>query len=281
MTTYWDGDGKYQEWYIEMYKKLVPPIGECDSDRGTALRVVSKLCHDLYNNSLGNLENYKTWPSVLQKIIDRYNIPLDEEMDETDQKEWAEFVEFTNDFDKYYWSWEIEEGDTKDRTKMPKKYEYPLDHPEIGKMLESMTNIVVLWCKNTDDNLARVEEMNKEYDNMRIHIEKKIDEFVGTRVKTLLENKFLMFEIGIPECIEDAKRYVKNHPEKRLWEILNAGRCFRDLISYRPIKRVLDGVYGKGQYHLTSYLIEHYCQRERVKLAHRPPIHSRIRPQTI
>ncbi|GAG03658.1 unnamed protein product, partial [marine sediment metagenome] len=109
--SYFDGAGKYQEWYQEAFDLFVPPIGDAKTDHGTALRIVSKLTHDLYNNGFGNLRvNYKTWPTILQKIIERYDIPLDEEMDEDDKKEWGEFVAVTNDMDNYYEEWELDHG---------------------------------------------------------------------------------------------------------------------------------------------------------------------------
>jgi hypothetical protein len=52
--TYWDGVGKYQDLYDELFQQLVPPDGKCSTVEGELLRAISKIYNDYYNNGFGN-----------------------------------------------------------------------------------------------------------------------------------------------------------------------------------------------------------------------------------
>lgn len=52
--TYWNGNGEFQEEY-NLLKKLVPPTGRAHTADGEAIRSISNIYYDLYNNGGGNL----------------------------------------------------------------------------------------------------------------------------------------------------------------------------------------------------------------------------------
>ena len=52
--SYWDKTGAYQSEYEELYHKYVPHRGEADTEIGKALRAVSNLYYEYYNNGNGN-----------------------------------------------------------------------------------------------------------------------------------------------------------------------------------------------------------------------------------
>mgnify|MGYP003116815250 FL=1 len=53
--TYWDNEGKYQEQYSKAYAKLVPFHGEAEDGLPEALRAISRIGYDYYNNGFCNL----------------------------------------------------------------------------------------------------------------------------------------------------------------------------------------------------------------------------------
>jgi hypothetical protein len=55
---YWNGEGRFQEEYKELFAQLVPPEGHCQTSIGELLRATSKIYYDIYNNGGCNLD----WP---------------------------------------------------------------------------------------------------------------------------------------------------------------------------------------------------------------------------
>lgn len=53
-SRYWANLGKYQKQWGVLVDKLVPPSGKAPSIAGEALRAMSRLCHEAYNNGFGN-----------------------------------------------------------------------------------------------------------------------------------------------------------------------------------------------------------------------------------
>ncbi|MCH1461087.1 MAG: hypothetical protein L7U25_01875, partial [Candidatus Poseidonia sp.] len=53
--TYWDNSGKYQEQYDKAWKQLIPATGEAEDGWPEALRAISRIGHDYYNNGFCNL----------------------------------------------------------------------------------------------------------------------------------------------------------------------------------------------------------------------------------
>ena len=49
-NTYWNGKGKYEKEYHELFNRLVPLQGKADTEAGEVLRRISILYYDLYNN---------------------------------------------------------------------------------------------------------------------------------------------------------------------------------------------------------------------------------------
>ena len=53
-NSYWGNSGSYQKEYKELYDKLVPPQGECDTIHGELVRCIGKLQYDYGNNGWCN-----------------------------------------------------------------------------------------------------------------------------------------------------------------------------------------------------------------------------------
>ena len=90
--TYWDNEGKYQEQYNAAWEKLIPFEGEAKDGWPEALRAISRIGYDYYNNGFCNLwqgwediddygEEYMEYKidSFYEDMIDylRYHIPGD------------------------------------------------------------------------------------------------------------------------------------------------------------------------------------------------------------
>ena len=53
--TYWDNEGKYQEQYNKAFAKFVPCHGKAEDGWPEALRAISRIGYDYYNNGFANL----------------------------------------------------------------------------------------------------------------------------------------------------------------------------------------------------------------------------------
>jgi hypothetical protein len=82
--TYWDNEGKYQEQYSKAYAKLVPFHGEAEDGLPEALRAISRIGYDYYNNGFCNL--WREWDdgdiemdSYYEDMVDylRHHIPYE------------------------------------------------------------------------------------------------------------------------------------------------------------------------------------------------------------
>jgi 2'-5' RNA ligase len=72
---YWQGNGDHQKEYELLWEDLVPASGEASSPVGEALRQVSRIYYDLYNNGFGNgpfstdgLERFRS--QIMQQMAD-------------------------------------------------------------------------------------------------------------------------------------------------------------------------------------------------------------------
>ena len=81
--SYWDNEGKYQEQYNAAWKALIPIEGEAKDGWPEALRAISRIGYDYYNNGFCNLwqewdDGDTTMDSYYEKMVDylRYQIPL-------------------------------------------------------------------------------------------------------------------------------------------------------------------------------------------------------------
>ena len=52
---YWDNEGKYQAQYDRAWKQLIPASGEAEDGLPEALRAISRIGYDYYNNGFCNL----------------------------------------------------------------------------------------------------------------------------------------------------------------------------------------------------------------------------------
>lgn len=89
---YWDKEGRYQEQYDAAWKQLIPASGEAKDGLPEALRAISRIGYDYYNNGFCNLwraeeeydsdgcyyDNY-VMDSYYEELVDylRYEIPRD------------------------------------------------------------------------------------------------------------------------------------------------------------------------------------------------------------
>lgn len=55
LQCYWDGTGEHQATYSTLFDKLVPASGMADTVHGEAIRAISRLSHETYNNGCGNM----------------------------------------------------------------------------------------------------------------------------------------------------------------------------------------------------------------------------------
>ena len=90
---YWNGLGRYQIDYDDLYDELVPREGKAPTERGEILRIVSRLHYDIYNNGGCNFSNYtaeRAWlnnhvPAYAKKITKeftksiKYGVPQSQE----------------------------------------------------------------------------------------------------------------------------------------------------------------------------------------------------------
>ena len=67
--TYWDNEGKYQEQYDAAWKQLIPASGEANDGWPEALRAISRIGYDYYNNGFCNL--WQTWDDG-DTVMDSY-----------------------------------------------------------------------------------------------------------------------------------------------------------------------------------------------------------------
>jgi len=66
---YWDNNGKYQEQYEMAWEQLVPASGEAEDGWPEALRAISRIGYDYYNNGFGNL--WQSWDDG-DTVMDSY-----------------------------------------------------------------------------------------------------------------------------------------------------------------------------------------------------------------
>ena len=67
--TYWDNEGKYQEQYNAAWKALIPMSGEAKDGWPEALRAISRIGYDYYNNGFCNL--WREWDDG-DTVMDSY-----------------------------------------------------------------------------------------------------------------------------------------------------------------------------------------------------------------
>ena len=79
---YWDNEGKYQTEYNEAWKQLIPASGEAEDGWPEALRAISRIGYDYYNNGFCNLwrtsdDGDKTMDSYYENLVDylAYHLP--------------------------------------------------------------------------------------------------------------------------------------------------------------------------------------------------------------
>ena len=53
--SYWDNEGKYQKMYNKAWEQLIPASGEAEDGWPEALRAISRIGYDYYNNGFCNL----------------------------------------------------------------------------------------------------------------------------------------------------------------------------------------------------------------------------------
>ena len=74
--SYWDNEGKYQAQYDRAWKQLIPASGEADDGLPEALRAISRIGYDYYNNGFCNLwrqwEEYDCDGSYIDYTMDSY-----------------------------------------------------------------------------------------------------------------------------------------------------------------------------------------------------------------
>lgn len=67
--SYWDNDGQYQAEYDKAWQQLIPAQGEAEDGWPEALRAISRVGYDYYNNGFCNL--WRTWDDG-DTVMDSY-----------------------------------------------------------------------------------------------------------------------------------------------------------------------------------------------------------------
>ena len=73
--SYWDNEGKYQEQYTKAWEKLIPASGEAEDGLPEALRAISRIGYDYYNNGFCNL--WRDWEDVDEDGYDTVERTMD------------------------------------------------------------------------------------------------------------------------------------------------------------------------------------------------------------
>jgi hypothetical protein len=83
-TTYWDNNGKYQTEYELAWKQHIPMSGEAEDGLPEALRCISRIGYDYFNNGFCNLwqtqeDGYAVMDSYYEDMVEylRHHIPYD------------------------------------------------------------------------------------------------------------------------------------------------------------------------------------------------------------
>ena len=147
--TYWDNEGKYQEQYSKACEKLIPFHGEAEDGLPEALRSISRIGYDYYNNGFCNLwrswdDGDTTMDSYYEDMVDylRGHIPSDM---------CKQLNEFLHDA-KGYGNWSNQAGII-DRI---------IDHIIEGIMEDGLLEEVCDECGYVDDEVAsHYEECSK------------------------------------------------------------------------------------------------------------------------
>ena len=74
---YWNEEGKHQKLYKKYWNALVPPEGVAFTVEGNALRAISSIYYDVFNNGAGNIvnesEDWDDWGDLVTEYeIDRF-----------------------------------------------------------------------------------------------------------------------------------------------------------------------------------------------------------------
>tara|TARA_Y100001972_G_scaffold107293_1_gene136339 strand:+ start:17 stop:499 length:483 start_codon:yes stop_codon:yes gene_type:complete len=70
--TYWNNNGKYQSINDVLWQILVPRTGQAETEQGEALRIVSKIYYDYYNNGCCNLVYKNSWEEIENGEYEEY-----------------------------------------------------------------------------------------------------------------------------------------------------------------------------------------------------------------
>lgn len=124
---YYDGTGRYDNEYKELWKKLVPKSGQADTIQGELVRVIGRLADEFYRNGNGNWNiNYRLFTNFLYKHLSDYSV-----------------------FDMYVVR-EIR-ADIQTIRDLGGGRENSYDHAENEDAFDRVTSRVVEWCKAKSD----------------------------------------------------------------------------------------------------------------------------------
>lgn len=80
--TYWNNNGKHQRLNDALWEILVPRMGEAETEQGEALRIVSKIYYDYYNNGCCNLVYKNSWEELENGEYNEYsNFKIQEDIE--------------------------------------------------------------------------------------------------------------------------------------------------------------------------------------------------------
>lgn len=134
---YWNNNGKHQAINDALWEMLVPHSGEADTVQGEALRIISRIYYDYYNNGCCNLCYQNKWEEVngSGEIEDYWNFKL-----ERDIEKQIEFIYEYLDIDlKYNETPELVELIQNECSDYPSRK----DSIRLGEKLEEFVNLII------------------------------------------------------------------------------------------------------------------------------------------
>ena len=111
--TYWDQEGKYQEQYEKAWEQLIPAQGEAKDGWPEALRAISRIGYDYYNNGFCNL--WHTWDDGDKTMDSYYESMVDYLYHHVPRELHKELTDWLPTIDYGYISWGANGDDIIDR----------------------------------------------------------------------------------------------------------------------------------------------------------------------
>ena len=140
-NSYWNCDGAYQKEYNELYEKMVPEQGSCNTLNGELIRAVSRLSYEYFNN--GNCNACEAHEAQNDGWYGGYK----------DDEEWEEETEYEYNVSSYY-------------GKFLQIIEETIKTDEVARLISLVEEIIVNSCEERFQESMFSEENRLVYDRL-------------------------------------------------------------------------------------------------------------------